>query len=219
MEYTDIKKAIIKSQHCQRNWDLTKEMPKDDIDLLVHAVTNCPSKQNVAYYKVHFITNRDTIETIHDNTRGFAKNYTDTPIVYETNSQTLANLLIVFESCDINDRLHTDKVVRNDEIQAILQNKELTEGQQSSLARDQHMAVGIAAGYVNVVASILGYSTGCCACFDEKAVGDILNTTGKVLLMMGVGFSNSDMNRRIHQKTGFMFPTKPKQPIDVNMIN
>ena len=44
---------------------------KDDIDLIIHSVTNCPSKQNISFYKVHAITNRQVIENIHDNTSGF----------------------------------------------------------------------------------------------------------------------------------------------------
>ena len=63
--HNDVKKAIIKSQHCQRNFDLSQTMPEEDIDLLVHAVTNCPSKQNIAYYKVHVITDSNDIRAIH----------------------------------------------------------------------------------------------------------------------------------------------------------
>ena len=48
VEKSDIKKAIIRSQHCQRNWDLTKKIPSEDIKMIETAVTNCPSKQNVA---------------------------------------------------------------------------------------------------------------------------------------------------------------------------
>ena len=58
---TYISKAIIRSQHCQRNWDLSKSIPKEDLDLLVTAATECPSKQNVAFYKAYFITNRQII--------------------------------------------------------------------------------------------------------------------------------------------------------------
>lgn len=60
--YNDIRKAVIRSQHCQRNWNLDKVIPEEDIDLLVHAVTQCPSKQNISFYKVHFITDRNVIE-------------------------------------------------------------------------------------------------------------------------------------------------------------
>ena len=46
--YEDVKKAVLRSQHCQRNWDLTKEIEQDDLDLIAHSLTNCPSKQNMA---------------------------------------------------------------------------------------------------------------------------------------------------------------------------
>ena len=62
IEHNDIKKAIIRSQHCQRNWDLSKQIPQDDIDLIVYAASNCPSKQNVSFYNLHAITNRDILK-------------------------------------------------------------------------------------------------------------------------------------------------------------
>ena len=52
LSHMDIQKAVTRSQHCQRNFDLSKQIPEDDIDLIIHSVTNCPSKQNIAYYKV-----------------------------------------------------------------------------------------------------------------------------------------------------------------------
>ena len=30
MNNKDIEKAVIRSQHCQRNWDLSKQIPEDD---------------------------------------------------------------------------------------------------------------------------------------------------------------------------------------------
>jgi len=32
----DIKKAVIRSQHCQRNFDLDKQIPQEDLDLLIY---------------------------------------------------------------------------------------------------------------------------------------------------------------------------------------
>jgi len=218
MDHAEIKKAVIRSQHCQRNWDLEKTIPQDDLDLLAHAVTNCPSKQNIAFYKVHFITNRDVIEEIHSKTEGFARNYTDENVVYETNSQTLANLLIAFEVEDYILRHEDDAVVRNDEMMSYDEGR-YTELERSILLRDTHMAMGIAAGYVNLTASMLGYGTGCCACFDEDAVKNILNADNDIELLMGIGFKNTKVNRRIHHKTGFVFPTKKKQLISINYIN
>lgn len=209
MDHAQIKKSIIRSQHCQRNWDLSKEMLEEDLALIEHAVTQCPSKQNVAYYKVHMITNRDLIEQIHSNTDGFITD-PDT-MESETNSQTLANLLIVFEA--YNGHLEKHDNFRNFEIWKINEGKDLSEGDLESFKRDQQMAVGIAAGYANVTSSMLGYGTGCCACFNPDAVRDILNLDGSVLLMMGIGYKDPNRNRREHHETGFVFPTKKKQEI------
>jgi ferredoxin len=52
-----IEKSVHKSQHCQRNWDLSKEVPKRDLEVMETAITQCPSKQNYAYYKVKYQTN------------------------------------------------------------------------------------------------------------------------------------------------------------------
>ena len=61
-DHKDLKKSIIKSQHVQRNWDLSREMPEDDIDLLVHAATNCPSKQNFKFYTLSKVSKEDKTE-------------------------------------------------------------------------------------------------------------------------------------------------------------
>jgi nitroreductase len=218
LTHNNIKKAIIKSQHCQRNWDLSKDISEDDLNLLVHAATNCPSKQNIAHYKVHFITNRDIIENIHKNTAGFA-NYNQYPtIVQETNSQVLANLLIAFEAFDFRLNM-SDTSFRNDETQAYIKNKTLNNEQKNNMLRDQHMAVGIAAGYVNVIASMIGYSTGCCACFDPAKIKEIINAEDEILLLMGIGYPDQKRNRREHHIDDFVFPTKKKQPIIVNYID
>lgn len=194
----ELKKAIHRSQHCQRNWDLTKEIPEEDMDLIITAATQCPSKQNIAHYKVHAITNRDLIEKIHQNTVGFQ--------VVHTNSQVLANLLLVFEykSVDTHKNLFS-------------YNKEISQSDKAnSFLRDAHMAVGVAAGYVNVISSIVGYNTGCCACFNGSAIKELLGLENDVLLMMGVGFKDPSLNRRIHHENhDFTFPAIKKEEISI----
>ena len=59
-----IKESIHESQKCQRNWDLTQEMPQEDIDLILEAATNAPSKQNLNLFKLHVIQDRDLIEEV-----------------------------------------------------------------------------------------------------------------------------------------------------------
>jgi len=212
----NIEKAIHRSQHTQRNWDLSKQIPQDDIDLIVTSVTQCPSKQNVAHYRVHAITNRDIIEKIHDNTRGFTTSYT--PYAAETNSQVLANLLLVFEEIKVDQT--GDKVDHRSDETRMVKGGELTPEAKALLMRDRHMAVGIASGYCNMTAALLGYSTGCCACFDSASIKEILGLNNDIILMMGVGYKDVNLNRRVHHKNhAFVFPTKAKQEIQVQYHN
>lgn len=201
--HNDTKKAVIRSQHVQRNWDLDQEMPQEDIDLLVHAATNCPSKQNFAFYNLHVVTDRNLIEKIYKHTKGLGIHNTETnEIEFTTNSQVLAHSLFIFTDAPRSDR-YIQKW-KNDDA-----------AQDESWVRDQDMAVGIAAGYINVIASQLGYGTGCCACFESDLVMEELGTEERIILMMGVGIKNTELNRRVHHETGVKIHTIKKEPITV----
>ena len=207
----ELEKAILKSQHCQRNWDLSRAMPAEDIETLKTAVSQCPSKQNIAFYNAYFISNRPTIERVHEMSDGFTINYQTGEST--TNSQVLANLLVVFEEADISDALVDP--YRNRETLALVTGKQTDEAAQI-LNRDMNMAVGIAAGYINLTATLLGYSTGCCACFDTEGVKTLLGLKRTPVLLMGIGFQNEALGRRVHHANhDFVFPTKPKQPIKI----
>lgn len=212
MDSNQLKTAILKSQHTQRNWDLSREVPQEDIDLIITAATQCPSKQNVAYYNIHTITNRTIIELIHDQTDGFTVKYD--PYQSVTNSQVLANLLIVIEEVEIDTSTGYD-AYRNDQSLA-LSNGSIDDIALSQLERDKNMAVGIATGYINLTASLLGYRTGYCACFDPTGVKKILDLEKYPILLMGIGFRDYNLDRRVHHKDHtYMFPTKSKQEIQV----
>ena len=212
----DIFKAIHRSQHCQRNWDLDSEIPQEDIDIILEAVTQCPSKQNRDFYKVHIVQDRKTIEQIHDATQGFVLSRDQ----ITTNTQVLAHLCLVFEEYTdpeiykqeyirqlINMGKYTGSIDQMDNEEALMHVN-------NQLQRDSHMAIGVAAGYANLTASLLGYSSGCCACFNPAKVGEILNT-GNPMLIMGIGIPGSK-NRRIHHvDETIKFPTLKKRPIEV----
>ncbi len=93
-----LKKAIHKSQHVQRNWDLSKSIPEEDLEMIKEAIIGAPSKQNVTFFKPYFITDRAKIEAVHRETPGFyiedgkqvQKHQTVSSYIYP---QTLANLL------------------------------------------------------------------------------------------------------------------------------
>ena len=201
---TYIKKAIIRSQHTQRNWDLEKEMPQDDIELLVHAATNCPSKQNIAFYKLHVITDRSIIEKVYAQTHGI--NFTNSKGEQEvaTNSQTLAHVLFAFEDVGQRSEKYMYKWTKYEKADP------------TNYSRDLHNAVGVAAGYLNVVASMLGYRTGCCVCGDLQGIADTLEMEGNLCLMMVIGIGRTDVNRRVHHITGETMPTHKKEPISVS---
>ena len=40
----NLKEIIHKSQICQRNWDLSEEIPQEHVDLIVEAVTQSPTR-------------------------------------------------------------------------------------------------------------------------------------------------------------------------------
>ncbi len=215
--HTDVKKAILKSQHCQRNWDLSQEVPKEDIELFVSAVSQCPSKQNVAFYTAHFITNREIIEKIHLMTDGFIISFKDGAST--TNPQVLANLLVVFEAKNV-ELLNEKDVFRNQQTYDLKNNTEHDTALEYCLERDRNMATGIAAGYLNLSASLLGYATGCCACFDADGIQALLGLSKSPLLLMGIGHRDVTKSRLAHHEdSSFMFPTKSKQPIEVKHID
>ena len=210
----EIEKSVIRSQHTQRNWNLNKKLPKEDIKTLLHAVTNCPSKQNIAFYKVHFIQDRDLIEEIHENTYGFGTGGVPVNGIRETetNPQTLANLLVIFEDYNYLNDLEGD-IHRNQATKEYLQNGKLSDARKVELDQDKQIAVGIAAGYLNLSASLMGYRTGCCQCMDRNAIKEIAMLKENPLLLMGVGFAQEGVSRRRHHVRDFTFVAKKKHPI------
>lgn len=210
MVKTMLRKAIKESQHVQRNWDLTKTIPQEDIDIIAESITGAPSKQNVKFFKPYFITDRATIEAVHRETPGFlikdgiqggeAPNGNR----LTTNPQTLANLLIVFanefdkEEAKANTDQHENYNVMD---------------------MDMHQAIGVAVGYTYLTSALLGYSTGCCACCNVDEIQRLLDIPHKPVLLMGIGYPDENKPRREHHLNAQLtFPTKPKD-ITVEYIN
>ena len=194
----DLKNVIKLSQRCQRNWDLTKTVKDEDIDLFKTAVSQCPSKQQRIWYNVVFVTNRKIIEDIYSETGKFDYPYEywkelgkKTPGIGKTNSQTLANLLVIFNSDYDLRPLNTLDEFKND------WNLPFFVGE----------AIGIASGYLNLTAHLLGYKTGFCAGFDKQAVDKILGTK-KSKLILGIGYPDKTKDRREHHlDPSYIFPT------------
>ena len=64
----DFKHILPKSQHCQRNWDLSKSIDPAHLEIFKVAVKSAPSKQNDKYFRVTFNQNRELIRKVYDLT-------------------------------------------------------------------------------------------------------------------------------------------------------
>tara|TARA_B100000029_G_C17297455_1_gene859355 strand:- start:131 stop:742 length:612 start_codon:yes stop_codon:yes gene_type:complete len=199
------KDIIEQSQRTQRNWDLTKSIKEDHIDLFKTAVSQCPSKQQRIWYNVVFIKNRKIIEDIYNCTARFNYPYEDWPDKNgnygKTNSQTLANLLVVFNS--------EYELAKNEDDETWSDfNLSLFVGE----------SIGIAAGYLNLTAHMLGYKTGFCGGFDDEKVDKILGTKNSKLLM-GIGYPDKTRDRKEHHlDPSYIFPSYDKE-IKIRVID
>lgn len=234
---TEIVKAIHRSQHTQRNYDRSKSIPIEDIKTIVTAATQCPSKQNISFYNLHVITNKKIIDSLYETTTSLGnKENIDKPETLNhskdydftqpglSNPQVLANMLLVFSEKEPNDGMLKESR------QARLAADGIDSEENARILRqDMFTAIGIAAGYVNLTASLLGYETGCCSCImDYDRAQSILGINTMPHLLMGVGFKNEGVNRRVHgladtevfesENWRKVFKTIKKQPINTYLV-
>lgn len=192
--------AIKSTNPCQRNWDLTKQIPDEDIQLMLDSIRYAPTKQNETHYKIYWSTDRSVIQDIYSRTKFYAvadesvdmDANGDTSDEYcVTNPQINSNLLVAF--CDDWDqsraraRTHIivdDETRKEDLYTHIIKN------------RIMDIGVGVAIGQLLLTANLLGYRTGCCSAFREDDVLGIDNTYTKCIV--GIGYPNLNMSRRIH---------------------
>lgn len=196
MNFDLIKNALETTQRCRRNWDLSKTIPDEHLDIFSHSVTNSPSKQNEEYYSVMFISDRNIIDQIYQHT-----NYNTGLDIDDLskNPQVLANLLVAF--CKrVPDTYRNDLEEYKSEI---------------TMEENRNVAIGIVSGQLAMTSALLGYSTGFCKCFDTTAVGVLLNDSP--LLLLGIGFPDENRDRTEHHNSKIKFNTFNK-PITVNKI-
>ena len=194
-----LERTIAKSQQCNRNWDLSKQIPEEDIKTLEQSVTQCSSKQNRVFYKVLYTQDRDKIERIHDATNGFTyglQKDEDDNYLTTTNPQVLANTLFVLAK-DRDESMIARTAEEND--------FGIEDGKTQM---DEDRSIGIAAGYLTLTANLLGYESGCCQCFNEAKVKDILGLDEDVFLLMGIGYGDKTRERKEHHNDpSFIFPS------------
>jgi len=200
-----LERTIAKSQQCNRNWDLSKQIPDDDIKTMEQSVKHCSSKQNRVFYKVLYTQDRNKIEKIHDATDGFTYGLDlekdgENNFLSTTNPQVLANTLFIFAK-DRDENINYSRTAEE-------KNLGIEEGKTQM---DEDRSIGIAAGYLTLTANLLGYESGCCQCFNEDKVKSILGIDEDVFLMMGVGYGDKTRLRKEHHlDPSFTFPSFKK---------
>jgi nitroreductase len=227
VDIDNLKDLLWNSQRCQRNWDLSKSIPSDDIDTMLHAIRSAPSKQNEVHFKVFVVNDYYQRKKIYDGSLNFAHNAdgeidfnSDGTINYKKQSQLMANTLFVFctdkdftfrtsESWAAKDITSAGKLdfstdsSRNDAIQ-----KHIRYGLHS---------IGIAVGYLLLTAHMLGYKTGVSGGFNPEPVIQVVNDKNPQLIV-GVGYEDKFRDRREeHFEIGRLFPTWNKD-IEIKWI-
>ena len=225
----NLKEIIHKSQICQRNWDLSEEIPQEHVDLIVEAVTQSPTRQNIPFYNVDVVTDRSLINSIHNNSaffkikqgmelaeysRAVVKGSDDWKsekdeegVITKTNPQVLAPLLLVFSA---NEETYYDNQLRHG----------IDATERVKWEKDVSLSIGVASGFAKLISTQLGYVSGFCACYGEE-IDKLIGSS--VRLFLGIG--KPDKNKKYTEShiEEFEYPSfkdvKRLKPVKVEWHN
>ena len=200
----DIKKTSEVIRRCQRNWDHSKSIPREHIELLAEVAKNSPAKQDEAYFDVYAITDRDLIEKLYEESDGFTTGVLEgEKFEVYPNSQTRANLVFCWvarqpttmrnyyqDNHDYDAFDKSDKGIDN--VKEPGAPKDPNEWSRN--IENTYTSIGISTACVATAAARLGYVTGY-----NKNIGDFdeiieLETSDTVWMRytLGIGFPNED---------------------------
>ena len=206
-----IERAVEVSQRAQRNYDLSKSVAEEDLLTLIYAATKSPSKQNETHYSLYVYTDPAIINEIYDTTKLFSLGrslgayslegmfkdengefWQDTSRSVH-NSQILSNVLFVF--------VEEHGTARNGNSILAQQQKDPNSESYKIYMEQINFSIGIAVGELILSAGLLGYKTGICSAFPKIDVKHIIKSNGLPKLLVGVGFENIGVDRRLHART------------------
>jgi hypothetical protein len=211
----EIKRTSEVVRRCQRNWDHSKSIPREHLELLAEVAKNSPAKQDEAYFDVYAITDRNLIEKLYENSDGFTSGTLESGSegldnfkVYP-NSQTRANLVFCWVSRTpttmrnyYQDDVDFDHFVPAETDVAGAVKTPGTPKDPSEWSRNienTYTSIGISTACVAQAAARLGYVTGYnknTGQFDEIIE---LETNENVWLRytLGIGFPNEDIPHHV----------------------
>lgn len=187
---TDILSTVYRSQRCQRNWDLSKEVDSETINWLMEIGYTTPTKQNLDTFEIVCISNREVIKE-------FSKAATNPPYNLDAlsdhlrkeiengrvqNPQTDSNLLFLFF---LKPEQRTS---------ALRADRERGEPENDAYWRAcTNLEIGLAASAIGIAANSIGMKSGFCRCIDHDLIPtDILKTYNinpyHLEVMLGIGY-------------------------------
>ena len=69
---TEVKQAVDVARVAQRNWDLDRQIPEEDLETLIYAAQNSPKKQMETHFSLHVFTHKEKIREIYNKTKKFS---------------------------------------------------------------------------------------------------------------------------------------------------
>ena len=173
--------SVKTTTHCQRNWDYTQPVTDKDLNTIIEACTNMPTKQNAITYELFIVKNKEKIKKIYEySAPGFDMN-DDTEVHW--------NELPNFSKPE-NISEYYDKIGRyqNGQVNAptVLLWTYTSYSNFNDFNVDSPIDMGISAGVAGLMANILGYRTGFCACIDGKKLVDLLGENSSTITEFGV---------------------------------
>ena len=201
---TIIESAVDVSMLAQRNYDLSRIFPEKDLETLIYVASHSPSKQNEVHYRIRVYTDQSTIRKIYECTKRFAV-YRPGPLselrdgeLWQDdaksvhNSQILSNVLFVYED-DEDPARCGEHMLAQQCVGSSYVNKLYVDSKATS--------IGVSVGQLILSASLLGYKTGVCSAMNDSEVAKVINSSRLPKLLVGIGYGNTDIDRRLHAET------------------
>ena len=150
MNNLDQQKQIVDTiRQCQRNWDLSKDIPQEHLDHLIYIATHSPSKQDESYYNLHVITNKELIQELLNHTFAFSVPVVPNQFVINLrNTQMGANAYFLWTRKD-------PPTQREITLDGVAYATNVNRRKENAYAM-----IGISMGLVSYSAGSLGYKTG-----------------------------------------------------------
>ena len=170
------------AEHCQRNWDRSQSMPREDVQALVDIATTMPSKQNEEYFQLVVSVNSQLNRLIYNLSID-----PDNPATLHRNAQLDAHAVFVWF-------LHKPE-------QLNMTDKKNRAGFFDVFRLNAKTAIGISSGAVALSACHMGYRTGYNQCFKAYELRDLMIEWGITNLSdekntpelaLGVGIPQAD---------------------------